>query len=82
MRLLRELTEAHSVPGHEDEVRAVFVRELAEAGELGGDRCDLLSREAARGFLESELLVGEMLHQFHQLRVPAEKMFADVYLKS
>jgi endoglucanase len=36
--LLRELTEAHSVPGHEDEVRAIFVDELAELGELSCDR--------------------------------------------
>lgn len=35
--LLRELTEAHSVPGHEDEVRAIFVDELAECGELSTD---------------------------------------------
>ena len=26
--LLQELTEAHSVSGHEDEVRAIFVDEL------------------------------------------------------
>jgi endoglucanase len=36
--LLQELTEAHSVPGHEDEVRAIFVDELAESGELSTDR--------------------------------------------
>lgn len=36
--LLQELTEAHSVPGHEDEVRAIFVDELAECGELSTDR--------------------------------------------
>jgi endoglucanase len=36
--LLRELTEAHSVSGHEDEVRAIFVDELAECGELSADR--------------------------------------------
>lgn len=44
--LLRELTEAHAVPGHEDEVRAVFVDELGSCGELFTDRtgsvfCDL-----------------------------------------
>lgn len=36
--LLRELTEAHSVPGHEDEVRAIFVDELEGCGELSTDR--------------------------------------------
>jgi endoglucanase len=36
--LLQELTEAHSVPGHEDEVRAIFVDELAECGTLSTDR--------------------------------------------
>jgi putative aminopeptidase FrvX len=36
--LLRELTEAHAVSGHEDEVRAIFVDELQECGELSADR--------------------------------------------
>ena len=36
--LLQELTDAHSVPGHEDEVRAIFVNELEECGELWTDR--------------------------------------------
>lgn len=36
--LLQELTEAHSVPGHEDEVRAVFVNELEDSGELSTDK--------------------------------------------
>ncbi len=36
--LLQELTEAHSVSGHEDEVRAIFVDELEECGELTADR--------------------------------------------
>jgi putative aminopeptidase FrvX len=36
--LLKELTEAHSVSGHEDEVRAIFVDELQECGELSADR--------------------------------------------
>jgi putative aminopeptidase FrvX len=35
--LLQELTEAHSVPGHEDEVRAIFVNELEDHGELSTD---------------------------------------------
>ena len=36
--LLKELTEAHSVSGHEDEVRAIFVDELEACGELSADR--------------------------------------------
>lgn len=36
--LLKELTEAHSVPGHEDEVRAIFCDELAGLGEISADR--------------------------------------------
>lgn len=36
--LLQELTEAHSVSGHEDEVRAIFVDELEACGELSADR--------------------------------------------
>lgn len=35
--LLQELTEAHAVPGFEDEVRAIFVNELEDCGELGSD---------------------------------------------
>jgi len=35
--LLEELTQAHSVSGHEDEVRAIFVDELEECGELSTD---------------------------------------------
>lgn len=38
LELLKELTEAHAVPGHEAEVREVFARELAEVGELSCDR--------------------------------------------
>jgi endoglucanase len=36
--LLQELTEAHAVPGHEDEVRAIFVDELESCGDLSTDR--------------------------------------------
>jgi len=36
--LLKELTEAHAVPGHEDEVRAIFVDELGGCGTLSADR--------------------------------------------
>ncbi len=37
VELLKELTEAHSVPGHEDEVREIFARELGGVGELSTD---------------------------------------------
>ena len=36
--LLQELTETHSISGHEDEVRAIFVDELEGCGELSADR--------------------------------------------
>ncbi len=36
--LLQELTEAHSVSGHEDEVRAIFSDELEACGDLSTDR--------------------------------------------
>ena len=37
--LLKELTEAHSVPGYEDEVRAIFADELENiGGTIGSDR--------------------------------------------
>jgi endoglucanase len=36
--LLQELAEAHAVPGHEDEVRAIFVDELGDRGRLATDR--------------------------------------------
>lgn len=38
LALLKELTEAHSVPGHEDEVRAIFCDELGDLGEISCDR--------------------------------------------
>ncbi|MGE9269303.1 MAG: M42 family metallopeptidase [Verrucomicrobiales bacterium] len=38
VELLKELTEAHGVPGNEGEVRQVFVRELAKVGEMSCDR--------------------------------------------
>jgi putative aminopeptidase FrvX len=37
LSLLQELTEAHAVPGHEEEVRAIFVDELESHGELSCD---------------------------------------------
>jgi len=36
--LLQELTEAHSVSGHENEVRAIFADELSEVGPFATDR--------------------------------------------
>ncbi|MBK1883467.1 M42 family metallopeptidase [Luteolibacter pohnpeiensis] len=36
--LLQELTEAHSVSGHEDEVRAIFVDEMEGCGNLSTDK--------------------------------------------
>jgi putative aminopeptidase FrvX len=38
LSLLKELCEAHSVSGHEDEVRAIFTDELSEVGSLATDR--------------------------------------------
>ncbi len=38
LSLLEELTEAHSVSGHEDEVRAIFTDELSDTGPLATDR--------------------------------------------
>lgn len=38
LRLLDDLTAAHGVPGHEDEVRELFLRELAGCGEISADR--------------------------------------------
>ena len=38
LSLLQELTEAHSVSGHEDEVRAIFIDELSEIGPLATDK--------------------------------------------
>ena len=58
MRLLRELTEAHSVPGHEEEVREIFVREMDGRGEIGGDRCGSVACEFGEG--PRVLLAGHM----------------------
>lgn len=38
LTLLQELTEAHSVSGHEDEVRAIFTDELSDIGPLAADK--------------------------------------------
>lgn len=45
--LLEELTQAHSVSGHEDEVRAIFVDELEACGELSTDHNGSVFCEAA-----------------------------------
>jgi putative aminopeptidase FrvX len=57
--LLRELTEAHAVPGHEDEVRAVFVDELETCGTLSTDRAGSVFCELA-GAGPRVLLAGHM----------------------
>ena len=57
--LLQELTDAHSVPGHEDEVRAIFVNELEECGELTTDRNGSVFCEVA-GDGPRVLLAGHM----------------------
>lgn len=36
--LLQQLTEAHSVPGYEDEVREIFAKELDSFGEISTDK--------------------------------------------
>lgn len=36
--LLKKFTEAHSVPGHEDKVRAIFLEELQGCGEFVADK--------------------------------------------
>jgi endoglucanase len=38
LSLLQELTEAHSISGHEDEVRAIFIDELSDVGPLATDK--------------------------------------------
>ena len=38
LSLLEALTQAHGVPGYEDEVRDIFVKELCGKGEFGTDR--------------------------------------------
>ena len=38
LQLLESLTQAHSIPGHEDEVREIFINELRDYGELGSDK--------------------------------------------
>lgn len=49
LSLLKELTEAHSVPGHEDEVRAIFVDEMESIGDLSADGCGSVFCEMGHG---------------------------------
>jgi len=57
--LLKELTEAHSVPGHEDEVRAVFADELQDKGEMNTDKLgSIFCEHGSRG--PKVLLAGHM----------------------
>lgn len=58
LSLLQELTEAHSVPGHEDEVRAIFVDEMEEHGDLSTDGCG--SVFCATGYGPRVLVAGHM----------------------
>ena len=57
--LLKDLTEAHSVPGYEDEVRAIFVNELEDVrGELSTDKMGGVYFESGSG--PRVLLAGHM----------------------
>lgn len=57
--LLKELTEAHSVPGFEDEVRAIFVNELEDVrGEFSTDKMGGVYFESGSG--PRVLLAGHM----------------------
>ncbi|MFT5883258.1 MAG: putative aminopeptidase FrvX [Crocinitomicaceae bacterium] len=56
--LIKSLTEAHSVPGYEDEVRDIFIGQLASAGELSTDRMGGVYCE--RGHGPKILLAGHM----------------------
>lgn len=50
LQLLESLTQAHSVPGYEDEVRDIFVNELRESGELGADKMgSVFCKKGTRG---------------------------------
>ena len=47
--LLRELTEAHGAPGHEDGPRAIFAREMSPLGPLSTDRLGSVMVEIGGG---------------------------------
>lgn len=38
IKLLKEVSEAHGAPGHEDELRNIFIREVSKLGDLVEDR--------------------------------------------
>ncbi len=38
LKLLKEVSEAHGAPGHEDELKKIFVREVSQFGEIIEDR--------------------------------------------
>ncbi|HEX5790305.1 MAG TPA: M42 family metallopeptidase [Luteolibacter sp.] len=57
--LLEKLTQAHGVPGHEGEVRAIFTRELAGLGAFSTDRTGSVFCESA-GQGPRVLLAGHM----------------------
>ena len=58
--LLRQLTEAHSVSGFEDEVRTIFREELAGQGEIGTDRLGSIYCESSSSEIPRILVAGHM----------------------
>ncbi len=56
--LLKQLTEAHSVPGFEDEVRQIFAEELHGSGELSTDKMGGVYCQRGKG--PTVLLAGHM----------------------
>jgi endoglucanase len=56
--LLKQLTEAHSVPGYEEEVREIFASELASAGSISTDKMGGVYCERGEG--PKVLLAGHM----------------------
>lgn len=59
--LLRSLTQAHSVPGFEDEVREIFTKELSGIGEIGSDRLgSTYCQSPAKGEAPRILVAGHM----------------------
>lgn len=55
--LLRQLTNAHSVPGFEEEVREVFQKELGGKGDFGQDRLGSVFCENSKEFDGPRVLV-------------------------
>lgn len=58
--LLRRLTEAHSISGAEEEVRAIFRSELAGRGSFGNDRMGSVLCETGSGDGPRVLVAGHM----------------------